>query len=131
MSSSVNAVVLGHAEFAQGMVGAVEQVSGMGGALLALSSVGLGAGGIEQLLREALETTGARVIFTDLPSGSATMAARRLQRAVPGLIVVAAANLAQILAFVQLQDRSEEGGAARAFEKGRAAMALYGDDSVG
>mgnify|MGYP003332032572 CR=1 FL=1 len=71
------AVVAGHAGFAAGMVSAVDRIAGRGAALLAVSNDGLDAAAVEAAVRDALRSHGARVVFTDLPAGSCTMAADR------------------------------------------------------
>lgn len=123
MNSAVRALVVGHAGFSAGIVSAVEQITGNGASLMPLSNDGQGSTGIEALLRLALANTGARVVFTDLPAGSAAMAVRRIQKDMPGLTVVAGANLAVLLEFVQsAADGPDARAALMALEKGRAAM---------
>ncbi len=51
-------------------------------------------------LRDAVAMAGAQVIFTDLPAGSWTIAARRVQRERPEVVVVTGANLPALLDFV-------------------------------
>jgi PTS system N-acetylgalactosamine-specific IIA component len=122
MSSSVRAVVAGHGDAAAGLVSAAEAIAGVGAAFLALSNRGLGADGIAAALRDALDATGATVVFTDLPAGSCTMAARRLQRERPTLAVVTGANLPMLLAFALDGDASPAVAAAR----GREAIVVTG-----
>src|SRR5881296_1500274 len=69
------AIVVGHGEFAGGLVSAVGQICGMADKLVVLSMMGMTPEDIEGTIREQLARTGARVIFTDLPAGSATLAA--------------------------------------------------------
>ncbi len=125
MSSGVRALVVGHAGFAVGIVSAVEQITGNGAMLVPLSNVSLGTDGIEQMVRAALAENGISVVFTDLPAGSATMAARRVQRSLPGLTVVAGANLAVLLDFVQRPDEPSEQSALEALERGKATMIAF------
>ena len=63
------------------------------------------------------------MIFTDLPAGSCTIAARRVARDLPGLIVVTGANLSVLLSWAL---GSDEGISAceHALERGRGAMAV-------
>ena len=72
------AIVVGHGEFAGGLVSAVGQICGMADKLVVLSMMGMTPEDIESTIRDELDRTGARVIFTDLPAGSATIAARRI-----------------------------------------------------
>ena len=99
MSDSQIAIVLGHGQIADGLVSAVERITGIHGRFIALSNEGLGTSEIEELLRERLEETGARVVFTDLPAGSCNFAACRLLRVRPDIVVVTGVNLPALLHF--------------------------------
>lgn len=123
-SSAVRAIVAGHGDFAAGLVSAVAHITGRGEALLGLSNHGLGASEIEGLLSGWLDETRAGIVFVDLPAGSWALAARRVQRARPSLLVITGSNLAAVLDFV-MHDGDDPGEAAEhAVEKGRAALAL-------
>lgn len=118
------AVVAGHGNFPAGLVSAVDQITGRGGALVAFSNSGLGRAEIESGLRHLLTRHELNVIFTDLPGGSATLAARRLVRELPGLTVVTGANLAALIDFVFCDASLPPAeAAAHAVEKGRSALA--------
>jgi N-acetylgalactosamine PTS system EIIA component len=120
------AVVAGHGDFAIGMVTAVDQITGRGAVLVPLTNRGLSGDDIARSLRDAVAEAGAHVVFTDLPAGSWTIAARRVQRDRPELIVVTGANLPALLDFV-FQTDSPSGIAARhAADKGRGAMLVFG-----
>jgi mannose/fructose-specific phosphotransferase system component IIA len=120
------ALVAGHADFAAGLVSAVELISGRGDALVPIQVRGLCGADIEALLRRTLVQSGARVIFTDLQAGSCTMAARRVQREMPGVVLVAGANLPMLLDFA-LSTAADAGAAAMsAAEKGRVSVNVYG-----
>lgn len=121
--SSIRAIVAGHGEFATGVLSAVRQITGREDVFVALTNRDLSAADVERTMRDALDATGARVIFTDLPAGSCTMAARRLQRERPEIVVVTGTNLAALLDFLFADDQPSEGDAAHhAAEKGRAAL---------
>ncbi len=115
-------IVIGHGEFSAGLVSAVDQICGMAGKLVSLSMKGLTPQDIETSIREELARTGARVIFTDLPAGSATLAARRLVRNDPGLMLVSGVNLATLLDFVFNTEASPEDAARSAAERGKASL---------
>src|SRR4030088_890019 len=101
MSDSLKrALVAGHADFAFGLVSAVELITGKGSALVPIQVKGLCGDGIQQLLLDKLRETGARVIFTDLQAGSCTMAARKVIRELGEGVLVAGANLPMLLDFV-------------------------------
>jgi PTS system N-acetylgalactosamine-specific IIA component len=120
------AIVAGHGEFAQGVVSAVQQITGKGDAFRPLSNRDLGADALEQLIRTTVDANGVRVIFTDLPAGSCTIAARRVARDVPWLTVVTGANLSVLLAWALGTDDSAA-AVERAVERGRSAMAVLPD----
>jgi len=120
-SSPPRAIVAGHGSFAVGIISAVEQITGMGKVFVPISNADLSPGGIETKVREALAETGARVIFTDLPAGSCTMAVRRMARLEPGLTLVTGVTLPTLLAFALGADARE------AVEKGREAITILED----
>ena len=120
------ALVAGHADFAAGLISAVGMITGRGDELAPIQVTGMCGTDIERLLRETLESTGARVIFTDLQAGSCTMAARRVQREMPGVILVAGANLPMLLDFVLSRDPDPIGAANSAAERGRASVTVHG-----
>ncbi|MGH7664959.1 MAG: PTS sugar transporter subunit IIA [Gemmatimonadaceae bacterium] len=129
-NSVVLALVAGHGEFAAGLVSAVAQITGRGDRFLAVSNKGQSAEEVERQLGEALERTGARVIFTDLPAGSSTIAARRLQRERESIVVVTGANLAALLDFVFHDEANPAAAASRAVERGRASISVAGVPGV-
>lgn len=117
-SEAPKAIVAGHGAFAEGMISAVEQIAGRADRFIAVSNTGLAPGDIETKLRDLLDATGARIIFTDLPAGSCTIAARRIQRDRPDLVLVTGAALPTILSFACGCD------VAKAAEQGRSAIAV-------
>ena len=123
--SKARALIAGHGDFAAGLLSAVVQISGRDDVFVTLTNRGLSAQDVERTMREAVESHGLGVVFTDLPAGSCTMAARRLQRQQPGLVVVMGANLATLLDFVFASDDDAPPAAARhAAEKGRASLVV-------
>ena len=125
------AVLAGHGDFAAGLASAVAQISGREDVFALVTNRGRSGDEIERALREALDALAANVVFTDLPAGSCTIAARRLQRERPGLVLVTGANLATLLDFVfAVGDEGEEASAAaartaaHAVDKGRASLTV-------
>jgi PTS system N-acetylgalactosamine-specific IIA component len=119
------AIVVGHASFSDGIVSAVDQITGRGGMLLPLSNAGLGREEIEAQLREHLARYNVTVIFTDLPGGSATLAARRVMHDMQTLTLVTGVNLAALIDFVFCDDGTSPADAARhAVGKGCAALTV-------
>ena len=120
------AIVVGHGEFAGGLVSAVGQICGMADKLVVLSMMGMTPESIEQMLRDQLSRTGAHVIFTDLPAGSATIAARRIVKDDPEIVLVSGVNLATLLDFVFNNSVSPTEAARTAAERGKASLIVVG-----
>jgi PTS system N-acetylgalactosamine-specific IIA component len=125
--SPVRAIVAGHGDFAAGMVSAVQQITGRGDVFRAVSARDLSAADLDTLIRRSLEETGALVVFTDLQAGSCTMAARRISRGHPEVLLVAGANLPMLLDFVFAEDMPPKEAARHAMDRGRAAIGTIGD----
>ena len=100
MSSAPRAIVAGHGGFAAGLLSAVEQITGLSDRLVPLSNNGLSPAGVDAALRELIEASGTRIVFTDLPAGSCTLAARRIARDLPDLVVITGVSLPTLLTFV-------------------------------
>ena len=122
----VRALVAGHGDFATGLVSAVGQITGRGDAFVTLSNRDMSAVDVERAMRERVDAEALEVIFTDLPAGSCTMAARRLQRERPAVVLVTGTNLATLLDFVFHTDVPAAEAAQHAAEKGRAALIVTG-----
>ena len=126
MSDAPRALVAGHADFAAGLVSAVEQITGQGSVLMPIQVRDLCSEDIQRLLRDRLAETGAKVIFTDLSAGSCTMAARKVLRDLPGTVLVAGANLPMLLEFALSGNPNAAEAATAAAEKGRLAVSVHG-----
>ncbi len=124
--ATVRAIVAGHGSFASGIISAVQQITGRGSSFLAMSNTGLCLDDIEGTLAQAIDDTGARVIFTDLPAGSCTMAVRRMIRARPGVLLVTGINLSLLLDFAMQESVDPIVAVQTAIERGRASMAVHG-----
>jgi N-acetylgalactosamine PTS system EIIA component len=122
----VRALVAGHADFAAGLVSAVEAITGQGAMLEPIQVAGLCGEDIQQLLRTRLEATGALVIFTDLQAGSCTMAARRLLREVADVVLVSGTNLPMLLDFVMSRAENPHEAARTSVERAKAAITVVG-----
>jgi mannose/fructose-specific phosphotransferase system component IIA len=125
------AIVAGHGEFATGLISAVEQITGRTDVFVALSIRSLGGEEIERALRDRLVESGANVVFTDLPAGSCTIAARRVLRDRPDLVLVTGANLPSLLDFVFHSAEPAADAAQHATDKGRSALVMVGGASRG
>ena len=121
------AIVAGHGSLPQGLVNAVDCISGRGSDFLVLSNFGLAGSDIEEKLRNAAAESGVKVFFTDLPGGSATIAVRRMMRTDSSLVLVTGANLSTLLEFVFQADVDPAEAAHTAAEKGRGTLVAFGD----
>jgi len=120
------AIVAAHGDLAAGLVSAVDRITGRGSVLATLSNAGLGADQMESTVRERIERDGIRAIFTDLPSGSWTMAARRAMRGNEDVVLVTGVNLAALLEFVMRDDLDPAAGARACVDRARAAIGAVG-----
>jgi PTS system N-acetylgalactosamine-specific IIA component len=120
------ALVAGHADFASGLVSAVELITGRGAVLVPIQVKGLCGDDIQKLLYDTMVSSGVRVIFTDLQAGSCTMAARRVLRELGDGTLVAGANLPMLLDFVMSANGDLASAATTAAERGRAAVSVHG-----
>ena len=120
------AIVAGHGDFASGLVSAVDVITGRGAQLVPVAVPGLCAEDIEKLIRERMEESGVKVIFTDLQAGSCTMAARRILRGVDDVVLIAGVNLPTLLDFVFAEQMDAIDAARHSAERGRAAITVVG-----
>lgn len=120
------AIVAGHGDFASGLVSAVDVITGRGAQLVPVAVPGLCAEDIEKLIRERMEESGVKVIFTDLQAGSCTMAARRILRGVDDAVLIAGVNLPTLLDFVFAEQMDAIDAARHSAERGRAAITVVG-----
>jgi N-acetylgalactosamine PTS system EIIA component len=120
------AIVVGHGDFATGLISAVEQISGRGRVLLPLAVKKLGVEDIEELLRKEMLAAGVRVIFTDLQAGSCTMASRRILHGMDDAVLVAGVNLPTLLDFVFADSMPPVVAARHAAERGKASIVAIG-----
>ena len=120
------AIVVGHGDFATGLISAVEQISGRGRMLRPLAVKQLGVEDIEALLRKEMLDTGIRVIFTDLQAGSCTMASRKILRGTEDAVLIAGVNLPTLLDFVFADSLPPVVAARHAAERGKASITVVG-----
>ncbi len=123
MTEPLLGVVVGHGEVARALVGAAEEISGVRGALVAVSNSGCDR---EQLEGRIAEAVGERagVVFVDMAAGSCLFAAMRRFKGRPSVRTVTGVNLAMLLDFVFHRDLSAEAAAARAVEIGGKAVGV-------
>ncbi|MEO8621316.1 MAG: hypothetical protein ABI625_09645 [bacterium] len=119
------ALLAGHADFAQGLLSAVELISGRGAVFVPIEVRDLCGDDIRKLLTDVMVETGARVIFTDLHAGSCTMAARRVLREMGDGVLVAGTNLPMLLDFAFSTNPNAAEAAAAAAERGRGSITVH------
>lgn len=124
--AKARALIVAHADLAAGLLSAVERISGRGSVLEAVSNQGMSADEMEALLRDRIERGGLRAIFTDLPGGSWTIAARRAMRGRDDVTLVTGVNLAALLEFVMRDDLQPTAAAAGSVVRARSAITVFG-----
>jgi N-acetylgalactosamine PTS system EIIA component len=121
------ALVIGHMDFAAGIVSAVTAITGRADLFRTISNAGLDIRGLEALVRDAI-ASGVTHIFSDLPAGSTTMAARRAQRDNPEVTVITGVNLPMLLDFAFAASPDPE-ALDSAIMKAKASIAMTGGPS--
>jgi N-acetylgalactosamine PTS system EIIA component len=111
------AIIAAHGDLAAGFVTAVEQITGRGDLFLPMTNAGMGAAEIERALLELVDARSIRVIFTDLPAGSCTIAARRVLAARPGVVLVTGASLPLLLDFMSHEELAPAEAASHAVDR--------------
>ena len=125
-ASAVRAIIAGHGDFAEGLVSAVDAITGRGGVFRAVSGRGHSATTLEEELRRTIDATGATVVFTDLQAGSCSMAARRVLRDRTDVLFVCGVNLPMLLDFAMSTEPSAVLAARHAIERGKDAISSVG-----
>lgn len=123
MTDPLHGVVVAHGDLARAMVAAVEEISGVRGALVAVSNTGCDRGQLEQRIVDAVGERPA-VVFVDMASGSCLFAAIRRLRDQPAVRVVTGVNIAMLLDFIFHRDLDAAQAAARAVETGAKALGV-------
>jgi len=126
MSSEAKALVAGHAGFAEGLVSAVGQITGQAEQFVTMTNTAMSADEIEERMRAVVREHGIRVIFTDLPAGSCTIAARRILRDNADVTLVTGVNLAALLHFMSHGEVTTHEAALSAAERAKGAVLVVG-----
>jgi PTS system N-acetylgalactosamine-specific IIA component len=111
------AIIATHGDLAAGFVSAVEQITGRGSLFLPLTNAGMSAADIERTMLQIVDGRGINVIFTDLPAGSCTIAARRVVAARPNVVLVTGASLPLLLDFMSHEDLAPAEAASHAVDR--------------
>ena len=99
MSNEVIGILVGHGRLAEGLLDAVEGITGTRGDIVAVDNIGLAPDALEARLNE-LAGSEPTVVFVDLPSGSCAFAARRLKLQRANTAVICGVNLPLLLDFI-------------------------------
>ena len=126
MNSDAKALVAGHAEFADGLVSAVGQITGQSDHFVTMTNTAMSADEIEERMRAVVAEHGINVIFTDLPAGSCTIAARRILRDDPNVTLVTGVNLAALLHFMSHGEITSHEAAVSAAERAKGSVLVVG-----
>lgn len=118
---ALHGVVVCHGDLAKALVTAVEEISGIRGALIPVSNTGCDRGQLEERIVEAVDGRPA-VVFIDMPSGSCLFAAVRRLSGTSDARLVTGVNLAMLLDFVFHRELGAGPAADRAIETGTKAI---------
>jgi mannose PTS system EIIA component len=121
MSDELHGVVVCHGRLAGALVDAAEQITGVTGALKAVSNTGCDRGALEERVAEAVGD-GPAVVFVDLASGSCLFAVLNRLKATSTAKTVTGVNLAMLVDFVFHRTLPLEEAAARAAVAGTKAI---------
>ncbi|MFN2570314.1 MAG: PTS sugar transporter subunit IIA [Gemmatimonadales bacterium] len=120
-SAPLHGVIVSHAAVAQALVTAVTTITGIEGALTAVSNEGCGTEALAERLRVAVGE-GPSVLFVDLPGGSCLTSSLRYAKQHADIAVVTGVNLAMLLDFVFHRDIPPGDAARRAVDAGGKAI---------
>lgn len=120
-------VVVGHGEFAAGLLAALERVAGTQDNLWPLSNDGLGRDALENSVRALIAERAAGrdvVLFSDMSGGSCGQTCRRLLSDNVVRAVFYGVNLPLLVEFAFLQEQPFDTMVAAMVSKGRAALGV-------
>lgn len=119
--SELRGVIVSHAALAEALVAAVHAITGVEGALVAVSNEGCDQDALRARLDQATASQPA-ILFVDLPGGSCLTSSLRFARGKADLAVVTGVNLAMLLDFVFHRDVAPAEAARRAADAGGKAI---------
>jgi N-acetylgalactosamine PTS system EIIA component len=122
MSDGARGLIISHSTMGEGMAAAVRKITGVGEeALATLSNEGRGPDELMEAIRGSAGEAPV-VLFTDLPGGSCSFAARKVAAQRPSTGHVAGVNLPLLLEFVFHRDLPLQDLVGRLVESGRAGI---------
>lgn len=115
MSEPLTGIVVSHGRLAEALVDAVQEISGVRGALVPITNEGCDCEGLEAQITDAAQGR-AVVLFVDLAGGSCTTSAARLLPKLPGAALVTGVNLPMLVDFVFHREVTSAAAANRAVD---------------
>ena len=129
-TAAVRGLVITHGELARGLVDAVRRITGCEEtALISLSNEGIGPEGLEAAVRE-MAIEGPTILFTDLPSGSCSFAARKVSVGEDAVVAICGVNLPLLVDFVFHREMALHDLAIRLVEKGKQGIDAFGMETL-
>jgi mannose PTS system EIIA component len=122
MTAQLRGVVVAHGGVAAALVAAAEEISGLHGALVAVTNSGADRDMLEERV-VAAAGDGPALVFVDMPSGSCLIAAMRQLKSRPDIRVVTGVNLAMLLEFLFHRNEAPTEAAHRAAQTGTKSIA--------
>ncbi|HEV8196094.1 MAG TPA: hypothetical protein VGP87_05615 [Gemmatimonadales bacterium] len=122
MSAELRGVVVGHAGLGAALVAAAEEITGIHGALVAVTNTGADRDTLEARVLAAVGDQPG-IVFVDMPSGSCMIAAMRKAAARADIKVVTGVNLVMLLEFLFHRTEPLADAARRAAESGTKSIA--------
>ena len=119
--SAVTGVVVGHADLAAALIGAVQQIAGADTGLVPISNTDCDRGTLESKVLGAVGK-GPAIVFIDMPAGSCHFAVMRNLQSMTDVRVVTGVNLAMLLEFVFNRNSPVDELAVRVAEVGAKAV---------
>ena len=128
--SLTTGVVVAHGRVAAALVETAEQISGIHGALVPISNESVGPDELRRRI-EAHVGVGPAVVFTDLSSGSCTLASRAVGRGLESMAVATGVSLPMLLDFLFHRELPPAELANRVAGKGRDGIQVHADRGPG
>jgi mannose/fructose-specific phosphotransferase system component IIA len=122
MTEALQGLVVAHGRLATALIGAAEDITGVQGALIAVSNADCDRARLEERVRGAVGDR-PTIVFVDLPTGSCFFAVMHGLGTLPNVRLVTGVNLTMLVDFVFHRQSTLEEAAARARDVGGRAIA--------